>query len=102
MLKKIVGKFRKPHIVILSNEEKVKELSEKAMGLFDHMKKAHDELHTINLELDMIVRSEQRKIDEENERHQREIKNRTENIVHATNEINMNNKVKEKLADFIR
>lgn len=101
MLKKIVSKFRKPKVVILSNAEKVRELSDKAIGLFDHMKKAHDELHTINSELEQIVASEDRKIGEEIQRHQREIKSLTDNKVRAIDEIGMNKKVQEKLADFI-
>ncbi|TVX86026.1 hypothetical protein [Paenibacillus agilis] len=102
MLNKIVNKFRKAKIVILSNEDKVKELSDKAIGLFDHMKKAHSELDVINNELDLIIVSEEQKIEKEIENHQRKIKQLTDNKIRAIEEKGMNTKVQEKLSDFIR
>lgn len=103
MLKKIARKFRKkPVVVILSNEEKVKELSEKAYGLFDHMKQAHDELNNINAELEQIVVSEENSIEREIERHHLELKKRTDNKLRASEEILMNKRIQGKLADFIR
>ncbi|OME54040.1 hypothetical protein BSK59_15780 [Paenibacillus odorifer] len=101
MLKKIVGKFRKPKFANLSNEQKVKQFSEKAIGLFDHMKKAHSELATINEELDLIIVSEDQKIQKEIEDHHYKIKQLADNKIRAVDEKNMNTKVQEKLADFI-
>lgn len=102
MLKKVVDKFRKPKFANLSNEEKVKHFSDKAIGLFDHMKKAHDELEGINNELLLIATSESKKAEQELERHQLEIKKISDNMVRAQDEIDMNKKFQEKLAEFIR
>lgn len=93
MFKKIVGKIRKPkfNFAKLSSQEKVNHLSDKAIGLFDHMKKAHSELEDINNQLEQVV-------EEENQRIVQIERNREK----ALEEIQMNKKVQEKLVDFIR
>lgn len=104
MFKKLVGKIRKRkfNYAKLSSQDKVNHLSEKAIGLFDHMKQAHEELGNINNELELIVASEDQKVEQEIERHQRELRKLTDNKVKAIEEIQMNKKVQEKLVDFIR
>lgn len=93
MFKKIVGKIRKRkfNFAKLSSQDKVNHLSEKAIGLFDHMKQAHSELEDINNQLERVVQEETEKvilIERNREK--------------ALEEIQMNKKVQEKLVDFIR
>lgn len=101
---KIISKFRKRKFNLgkLSNEEKVKHFSEKAVGLFDHIHKTNEELIIINDELQAIIQSEDQEIEREIERHKVELQKRLKNKVRAMDEIGMNTKVQEKLADFIR
>lgn len=98
----LVNKFRKKKKVVLSNEEKVKALSEKSVGLFDHMKKAHTELGVINEELKHIVHDEEKRIENEIERHQRELKRMSDNKVKAMDEIKINGLIQNELTRFIR
>lgn len=91
----------KKKTTIPTNEEKVKQLGAKALGLFDHMKKAHDDLSEINKELEAIVEDEQALLKQEDEAHQRKVSMRLRNIGNAHQEIGMNLKVQNKLKDFI-
>jgi hypothetical protein len=95
-------KFRKSKKAVLTNEEKVKALSEKAVGLFDHMKKAHTELGDINAELRVVAEAETEKIIHAEEEHNRKKKQLQNNREKALNEIDMNEKIQGKLVDFIR
>lgn len=101
MLKKIVGKFRKPKYAKMSNSDKVNHLGEKAIGLFDHMKKAHSDLSEVNVLLSEVIEDEESKMLDEIESHSHKLKTFESNIEKAHNEIGMNTKVQEKLADFI-
>lgn len=102
MVKKVIAKFRKPQTVVLSNSDKVKVLSEKAVGLFDHMKKAHDELSVINVELNQVISDEEAKLLQEEEAHERKKANRCRTIEIAHEELGMNYKLQGKLGEFIR
>ncbi|MGG4105225.1 hypothetical protein AAXB25_15010 [Paenibacillus lautus] len=93
MFKKIVGKIRKPkfNFAKLSSQDKVNHLSDKAIGLFDHMKKTYSELDDINNQLEQVIEEEDQKVIQI-------VRNREK----AKEEIQMNKKVQEKLVDFIR
>jgi hypothetical protein len=98
----LFGKLRKKKTVILSNEEKVKALGDKAVGLFDHMKKAHSELETINVELVNIATDEEVNMNAEIESHNRKIEKMVKNRSRAMDEMRMNVKIQEELAKFVR
>lgn len=102
--KKILFKLKKRNLIFgkLSNEDKVKHFSEKAVGLLDQFRKTSEELLVINDELQTIIQSEDREIEKEIERHKDALQKRLKNKVQAMDEISMNTKVQEKLADFIR
>jgi vacuolar-type H+-ATPase subunit I/STV1 len=102
MVKNLIAKFRKKQTVILSNEEKVNALRDKAMGLFDHMKKAHTDLGKINSELNQIVIAEDERIQQEIESHQHKITQLTNNKAKAVDEITMNEKIQSELVKFVR
>lgn len=103
MIKKIIGRLRKPVLAVpMSNEDLVSHLSDKAIGLFDHIKVASDELDLINSELHRVADEEALNLEKEIEAHKARVDKITKNKEKAVNEIRMNNKVKEKLADFIR
>lgn len=93
---------KKKQQVSVSNGEKIRLLSEKAIGLFDHMKQAHDELTDINSELTQIAEAETEKIVEEHEAFERRIKQLEYNRDKALDEINMNTSLQGELAKFIR
>jgi len=93
---------RKKKKVNLSNEEKVSLLSEKAVGLFEHMRKAYTELGQINEELLQVIDDEKALIEQEHERHQRVMEKLQRNISKAHEEIQMNTAVQNELSRFIR
>jgi hypoxanthine phosphoribosyltransferase len=89
LIKKVFKK--EPKEVIVTNEMKVQQLSEKAIGLVDSFRKTHEELGEINNQLQQIIKEETQKIILIE-------RNRDK----AWEEMQMNKKLQEKLAEFIR
>lgn len=92
MLKNVFNKVlgRKKQVVI-TNQMKVQELSDKANGLFESFRKTHNELEDINNQLQQVIEDETQKIIQIERNRER-----------AIEELQMNKKLQEKLADFIR
>lgn len=92
MLKRIMKKFgKKEKFAKLTNNMKVQVLSEQAVGLLDSFKKTHDELADINNQLQQVVDEETQKVIEIERNREK-----------AIDEMEMNKKLQEKLAEFIR
>lgn len=89
LIKKVFKKKQKE--VNVTNEMKVQMLSEKATGLVDSFRKTHDELEEINNQLQQVIEEETQKVILIE-------RNRDK----AWEEMQMNNRLKEKLTDFIR
>lgn len=92
MLKNAINKVlgRKKQVTI-TNQMKVQELSDKANSLFDSFRKTHKELDEINDQLQQVIEEETQRVIEIERNRDR-----------AWEELQMNKKLQEKLADFIR
>jgi hypothetical protein len=93
--------FWKNTFVRISNEDKVGLLSDKAVGLFNGLKEVHNELRSINSELQVVVVEEEKNKEIELERHRRKMEDINNNIENAQDEIKMNLAIQSKLDEFV-
>lgn len=90
MLKKLLKKFGKEQVLDLDNDGKIESLRAEVEGVFSQFKKMHEKLGEVNDKLQVVVQQE------------KVIAERAEKrIQKAKDELQANERLQEKVKDFI-
>lgn len=90
MLKKVLNLFGKAKVVDLDNDGKIETLRAEVEGVFSQFKRMHDKLGEVNGKLQSVVEDEKRIAEQA-----------TKRIIKAQSELQANEKLQEKVKDFI-